>query len=160
VQVYIFNVNYITIRTKVSNFILAFKANRTANAVDRIVFANVSASHRCRYQRWSLLLTTDYANWYSRIYRSFHLQLICYSILEKRTCHWGFDRDNWRHYLLIPRNVEEAKFLELEKQLNQLKDRFDPSTDAFINNQLPVKRRLVSYLEASFPRLIFGFSFI
>jgi len=46
--------------------------------------------------------------------------------LEKRTCHWGFEADNWRTYLLLfkeqPMPMEKAEAI-----LKLFKNKFDPS---------------------------------
>ncbi|XP_039249836.2 uncharacterized protein LOC120327575 isoform X2 [Styela clava] len=48
---------------------------------------------------------------------------------EKRTCHWGFDPDSWRNYLLLPKDLEGAKREEYQKILDQVKSRFEQRYD-------------------------------
>lgn len=44
---------------------------------------------------------------------------------ETRTCHWGFDSDNWRNYLLLARDQNpEEKYTEA---LDNVKAKFDPT---------------------------------
>lgn len=65
--------------------------------------------------------------------------------LEKRTCHWGFEADNWRTYLLLAK--EQCMPMEkAEAQLKLLKNKFDPSNhkrkkDGTVEAELPKKVR-------------------
>ncbi|CAK8690558.1 unnamed protein product [Clavelina lepadiformis] len=71
--------------------------------------------------------------------------------LEKRTCHWGFDPDHWRSYLLLPKETDSVKRPDLEKSLNVLKARFDvsnPDAEPYSNGSpTSIKRRLGSDYE-------------
>lgn len=42
---------------------------------------------------------------------------------ENRTCHWGFDSANWRHYLLLSRDQEDRE--RWEKALDDFKGKFE-----------------------------------
>lgn len=44
---------------------------------------------------------------------------------ENRTCHWGFDSNNWRNYLLLAKDQEDLE--QLKKTLDEVKDKFDVS---------------------------------
>ncbi|CAL4092298.1 unnamed protein product [Meganyctiphanes norvegica] len=46
--------------------------------------------------------------------------------LEKRTCHWGFEADNWRTYLLLAKD-QTMPMEKAEALLKSLKNKFDPS---------------------------------
>lgn len=50
---------------------------------------------------------------------------------EKRTCHWGFDPENWRNYLLLPKELEGVKREEHEKILDGVKSRFDTNKQRY-----------------------------
>lgn len=60
-------------------------------------------------------------------------RFVCHShrSKENRMCHWGFDSDNWRHYLLLVREKakndvgDDLHAKELEDQLEEMKSRFD-----------------------------------
>lgn len=46
---------------------------------------------------------------------------------ENRTCHWGFDSDNWRSYLLLARRQQQLKPGSTEnllRQLDEFKNRY------------------------------------
>nr|CAB3266087.1 ski oncogene [Phallusia mammillata] len=45
--------------------------------------------------------------------------------LEKHTCHWGFDPENWRSYLLLPKDINKNFIKEHDKLLCALKAKFD-----------------------------------
>lgn len=62
-----------------------------------------------------------------------------YRGLEKRTCHWGFDPENWRHYLLVPKEQGSSEKCENEKLLEAMKAKFDVSNMS--KNMSPLKRR-------------------
>ncbi|XP_078494699.1 uncharacterized protein LOC100175177 [Ciona intestinalis] len=51
--------------------------------------------------------------------------------LEKHTCHWGFDPENWRNYLLVPKDKESGKQNDLENLLKSLKAKFNFSNSPF-----------------------------
>lgn len=53
-------------------------------------------------------------------------QFVCHAHrdLENRTCHWGFDSNNWRNYLYVF-NEQEPESEKLSKVLDVLKERFD-----------------------------------
>uniref|UniRef100_H2Y5U3 c-SKI SMAD4-binding domain-containing protein n=1 Tax=Ciona savignyi TaxID=51511 RepID=H2Y5U3_CIOSA len=48
--------------------------------------------------------------------------------LEKHTCHWGFDPDNWRSYLLVPKDNKCGNQKELESMLKLIKAKFNFDT--------------------------------
>ena len=52
-------------------------------------------------------------------------KFVCHShkALENRTCHWGFDSANWRHYLLLAKHQPGIE--KLQEMLEQIKARFD-----------------------------------
>lgn len=53
-------------------------------------------------------------------------QFVCHAHreLENRTCHWGFDSNNWRNYLYVYKE-QEPESEKLSKILDALKERFD-----------------------------------
>lgn len=53
-------------------------------------------------------------------------QFVCHAHrdLENRTCHWGFDSNNWRSYLYVFKE-QEPESEKLSKLLDVLKERFD-----------------------------------
>lgn len=54
-------------------------------------------------------------------------KFVCHShkALENRTCHWGFDSANWRHYLLLAKHQPGVD--KLQDILENIKGRFDSS---------------------------------
>lgn len=53
-------------------------------------------------------------------------QFVCHAHreLENRTCHWGFDSNNWRNYMYVYKE-NEPESEKLAKVLDALKERFD-----------------------------------
>lgn len=53
-------------------------------------------------------------------------QFVCHAHrdLENRTCHWGFDSNNWRNYLYVYKE-HQPEHEKLSKLLDALKERFD-----------------------------------
>ena len=53
---------------------------------------------------------------------------VCHSHkpLENRTCHWGFDSQNWRSYLLLAKHQSHLE--ALEKSLEEIKARFEATS--------------------------------
>lgn len=53
-------------------------------------------------------------------------QFVCHAHrdLENRTCHWGFDSNNWRSYLYVYKE-QQPEHDKLAKLLDVLKERFD-----------------------------------
>lgn len=49
---------------------------------------------------------------------------------ENRTCHWGFDADRWRAYLLLARRQPAGQHEALVRQLDEFKSRFDSRAGA------------------------------
>ena len=47
-----------------------------------------------------------------------------HSTRDDRITHWGFDRKNWRHYLLL--SPEQDDSMKVPKQLKEMKAKFDP----------------------------------
>ena len=43
---------------------------------------------------------------------------------ENRTCHWGFDIDNWRSYIHLTMNADDDRHKATEKLLNDAKQKF------------------------------------
>lgn len=77
--------------------------------------------------------------------------------LEKRVCHWGFDPENWRSYLILPIEITQGKRrADLEKNLDSLRERFNPTRVNYLNNSptQPGKRRFVSICALALPFLI------
>lgn len=54
-------------------------------------------------------------------------KFVCHShkALENRTCHWGFDSANWRHYLLLAKH--QPGIDKLQEILEQIKGLYDTS---------------------------------
>ena len=73
--------------------------------------------------------------------------------LEKRTCHWGFDRDNWRFYIFVPDHLEKRKYMEMKEELKEIKEKFSfsPKIEESQHRISPntIKRRIVSLLKLS-----------
>ena len=75
-------------------------------------------------------------------YIAFQINNFVYRGLEKRTCHWGFDPENWRNYLLVPKEQGNSEKCENEKLLEAMKAKFDVSNMSKNNNMnSPLKRR-------------------
>ena len=53
-------------------------------------------------------------------------KFVCHShkSSENRTCHWGFDSENWRSYLLLAKDQEYQE--RLIPRLEEMKDKFQP----------------------------------
>ncbi|ODM95665.1 Ski oncogene [Orchesella cincta] len=51
---------------------------------------------------------------------------------ENRTCHWGFDSANWRHYLLVSRDQDELE--RWEKALGDFKRKFEHKRKEAVDN--------------------------
>ncbi|RWS17192.1 Cs ski like protein-like protein [Dinothrombium tinctorium] len=56
-------------------------------------------------------------------------KFVCHShkSKENRTCHWGFDSNNWRSYLMLAKDHNQNNE-ELQEHLNDMKSRFDFAT--------------------------------
>ena len=54
------------------------------------------------------------------------MQFVCHAHknLENRTCHWGFDADNWRLYLNLAKEQNQP-LIKAEAELQAFKDKFD-----------------------------------
>ena len=54
-------------------------------------------------------------------------QFVCHShrSLENRTCHWGFDSVNWRHYLMLSKEYAERDRRRYLAALERVKDLFN-----------------------------------
>lgn len=53
---------------------------------------------------------------------------------ENKTCHWGFESDNWRYYLMLADKQAGSRDL-LERSLEEVKGKFDSNS--------PVKRKVI-----------------
>uniref|UniRef100_F6TS32 c-SKI SMAD4-binding domain-containing protein n=1 Tax=Ciona intestinalis TaxID=7719 RepID=F6TS32_CIOIN len=75
--------------------------------------------------------------------------------LEKHTCHWGFDPENWRNYLLVPKDKESGKQNDLENLLKSLKAKFNFSNSPFgfntpsLHSSLKRKQHSASVIDAT-----------
>lgn len=67
-------------------------------------------------------------------------KFVCHSHkpLENRTCHWGFDSDKWRSYLLLAKGQNSKDNYRLQDAIDEMKSRFDPTHKR--------KRRQVGFL--------------
>ncbi|XP_074654811.1 ski oncogene-like [Tubulanus polymorphus] len=57
-------------------------------------------------------------------------KFVCHShkSQENRTCHWGFDSQNWRYYLLLADDDDEGDANpRVQEALEKVKSKFDPS---------------------------------
>ena len=59
---------------------------------------------------------------------------------ENRTCHWGFDSDNWRAYLHLADDYTQDEQDKLKKTVDSFKNRYTTL------NQANHKRKLVSFV--------------
>ena len=67
--------------------------------------------------------------------------------LENRTCHWGFDSANWRHYILLAKN--QPGIDKLQDVIESIKARFD-TTNKFKRKQVHYKHCLTYLLYPTF----------
>ena len=67
-------------------------------------------------------------------------KFVCHSHDPKnRTCHWGFDSDNWRAYLHLADDYTDSEREKLSKIVADFKNRYKPSSV----NALTTKRKTV-----------------
>ena len=67
-------------------------------------------------------------------------KFVCHSHDPKnRTCHWGFDSDNWRAYLHLADDYTDSEREKLSKIVADFKNRYKPSSV----NALTSKRKTV-----------------
>ncbi|MCL4142831.1 UNVERIFIED_CONTAM: hypothetical protein GTU68_058666 [Idotea baltica] len=69
-------------------------------------------------------------------------QFVCHAhrAVENRTCHWGFDAENWREYIRLSKD-QVLPMHKAELHLQQFKNKFDP-THSGNHKRKQVRRRL------------------
>ena len=56
-------------------------------------------------------------------------KFVCHSHNPKnRTCHWGFDSDNWRSYLHLAEDYTDSEMEKLSKIVTDFKNRYKPTS--------------------------------
>ena len=56
-------------------------------------------------------------------------KFVCHSHNPKnRTCHWGFDSDNWRSYLHLAEDYTDSEREKLSKIVADFKNRYKPTS--------------------------------
>lgn len=88
-------------------------------------------------------------------------QFVCHAHreLENRTCHWGFDSNNWRNYLYVYKE-QQPEHDKLAKLLDVLKERFDagangPTPHITVEVTNNNHKRKVSLLKVVFIKFVF-----
>lgn len=70
------------------------------------------------------------------------MQFVCHAhrAFENKTCHWGFDAENWRYYLMLSKD-QVLPMHKAEAELQNFKNKFD------LNISLNHKRKQVIFLD-------------
>ena len=76
-------------------------------------------------------------------------KFVCHSHNPKnRTCHWGFDSDNWRAYLHLADDYTDSEREKLSKIVADFKNRYKPSsTTALTTKRKTVRQKLLLILD-------------
>ena len=70
-------------------------------------------------------------------------QFVCHSHDPKnRTCHWGFDSENWRAYLHLAEDYTESEREKLAKIVADFKGRYKTSASSSNSKRKTVRHKL------------------
>ena len=76
-------------------------------------------------------------------------KFVCHSHDPKnRTCHWGFDSENWRAYLHLAKDYTDMEREKLAKIVADFKNRYQPKPNAAnssTNSLTTTKRKTVRH---------------
>ena len=77
-------------------------------------------------------------------------KFVCHSHDPKnRTCHWGFDSDNWRAYLHLAEDYTDTEREKMSKIVADFKNRYKPTSATTLTSKRKTVRHLIFLLYIS-----------
>ena len=85
-------------------------------------------------------------------------KFVCHSHDPKnRTCHWGFDSDNWRAYLHLADDYTDSEREKLSKIVADFKNRYKPSSVNALTTKRKTVRQKIFLLQIIITKRTFSF---
>ena len=79
---------------------------------------------------------------------------------KNRTCHWGFDSENWRAYLHLAEDYTDSERDKLAKIVADFKNRYKPSAAPMTSKRKTVRQKVYYIKHKTSVRFAFGNSII